>query len=98
MQANQGGSGGDLCMLLMDVYKKAALPVDKPNKSRLITLLRSFPGKEPTRKKFVSDIIQWSHTCGEYPAGDPELHHAIGCMFAQGDYIFDPLFTSVVAD
>jgi len=57
LKANQGGSGGDLCLYLMDVYHKAALPVDIRNKARLLYLLRAFPPGEPTIKRFVSEMI-----------------------------------------
>jgi len=57
LKANQGGSGGDLCLYLMDVYHKAALPVDIRNKARLLYLLREFPEDEPTIKRFVSEMI-----------------------------------------
>jgi len=57
LKANQGGSGGDLCIYLMDVYNKAALEVDVKNKARLLYLLRIFPPEEPTRKKFVGEMI-----------------------------------------
>lgn len=27
---------------------------------------------------------RWSSKFGEYPAGDPELHHVIGTLYAEG--------------
>lgn len=84
LKAGQGGSGGDLCIFLMEVYNKADLKPDVTNKARLLGLLRSFPPNEPTKKRFVGDMIGWSSKTGEFPAGDPELHHVAGSLYAEG--------------
>lgn len=57
LRAGQGGSGGDLCIMLLDVYKQAELKPDATSKGRLLTCLRLFDAEEPTRKKFVGEII-----------------------------------------
>lgn len=57
LKAEQGGSGGDLCLFLMDVYNKAELTPDVGNKARLLGLLRSFPPGEPTVKRFVGEMV-----------------------------------------
>jgi len=57
LKAGQGGSGGDLCMFLLDVYTKAELKPDVTSKARVLSLLRAFPAGEPTRKRFISDMI-----------------------------------------
>lgn len=57
LKAGQGGSGGDLCMFLMDVYGKAELKPDVTNKARVLGILRAFPAGEPTRKRFIGEII-----------------------------------------
>jgi hypothetical protein len=44
-------------MFLLDVYNKAELPSDAASKARLLALIRSFPAGEPTRKRFVNDMI-----------------------------------------
>ncbi len=41
----------------MDVYKHAGLKPDSGNKGKLLTLLRLFDSEEPTRKKFIGEII-----------------------------------------
>ncbi|OIW30076.1 DUF410-domain-containing protein [Coniochaeta ligniaria NRRL 30616] len=82
LKAGQGGSGGDLSVLLVDVYKQAALKPDSATKGKLLTLLRLFDSQEPTRKKFITELIAWSAKFGEYPAGDPELHHVVGTLYA----------------
>lgn len=57
LKAGQGGSAGDLCIMLVDVYKQAELKVDSTSKGRLLTCLRLFDSEEPTRKKFITDAI-----------------------------------------
>lgn len=83
LKAGQGGSGGDLTLLLVEVYKSAELKPDAGNKGRLLTLLRLFEAGEPTRKKFIGEMIGWSAKYGEYPAGEPELHHVAGTLYAE---------------
>lgn len=51
---------------------------------RLIQLLEAFPPEEPTRKRYISEIIHWSSKFGDIETGDPGLHHAIGALFAKG--------------
>lgn len=53
--------------------------------ARLVTILRAFPRGEPTKKKFVGEMMAWSGKVGEYPHGDPELHHVAGTLFAEGE-------------
>jgi golgi to ER traffic protein 4 len=57
LKAGQGGSGGDLCVLLVDTYKAAELKPDASNKGKLLTCLRLFEPGEPTRKKFITEMI-----------------------------------------
>lgn len=54
---------------------------------RLIELLREFPPEEPTRKRYINEIISWSSKFGGLERGDPDLHHAIGSAYAQGMFI-----------
>lgn len=84
LQAGQGGSGGDLCIFLLDVFNKGEVKPDASSKGKLLSLLRSFPKDEPTKKKFVGEMIGWSAKFGEYPAGDPEIHHVAGTLHAEG--------------
>jgi len=83
LKAGQGGSGGDLCLMMVDVYKQAELKPDSASKGRLLTCLRLFAPEEPTRKTFIGEMMGWSSKFGEYPAGDPELHHVAGSLFAE---------------
>ncbi len=57
LKAEQGGSGGDLGLFLMEVYNKAELKPDAGNKGKLLSLLRQFPSDEPSRKRFVQEVI-----------------------------------------
>ena len=57
LKAGQGGSGGDLCNMMVDVYKQAELKPDATSKGRLLTCLRLFDGQEPTRKTFINEIM-----------------------------------------
>lgn len=41
----------------MDIYNKAETKPDAASKGRLLTLLRSFPMNEPTKKRFVGEMI-----------------------------------------
>lgn len=84
LQAGQGGSGGDLCIFLVDVFNKSETKPDASSRGKLITLLRAFPPNEPTKKKFVAEMIAWSAKHGDYPAGDPEIHHVAGSAYAEG--------------
>ncbi|KAK5134923.1 hypothetical protein LTR08_006013 [Meristemomyces frigidus] len=89
LHAGEGGSGADLCTYLIEVYNKAELKPDVPNKARILGLLRAFPPNEPAKKKFVGGVVEWSTKFGEYPAGDPELHHVIGSLFAEEGEVYD---------
>jgi hypothetical protein len=66
------------------VYNKGEIKVDAESKGRLLTLLRAFPKDEPTKKKFVGEMIVWSSRFGDFPAGDPEIHHVAGALYAEG--------------
>ena len=57
LKAGQGGSGGDLGLFLIDVYRQAELRPDAANKGKLLVLLRLFDSEEPTRKTFIGEMI-----------------------------------------
>lgn len=84
LTAGQGGSGGDLSMMLLnDIYTRGEWHCDEANRNRLIEILRAFPREEPTRRRFVQEMISWSAKFGELERGDPELHHAAGSVYAE---------------
>ncbi|KAM5433390.1 hypothetical protein McanMca71_007447 [Microsporum canis] len=95
--AQQGvsASGGDLAiMLVLEVYNKAGWEVaddetGKERKQRLIELLQEFPPEEPTRKRYINEIISWSSKFGDLERGDPDLHHSIGSIYAQENEPYD---------
>ena len=37
---------------------------------------------------------RWSAKFGEYPAGDPEIHHVAGQLYAEGTFRFQPSYSS----
>lgn len=87
LRAGQGGSGGDLAItLLTDVYIKAQWPVNRENRDRILEVLKAFPQGEPTRKRFIQEVGNWTTKDGidgsNPERGDPELHHEIGLVFA----------------
>lgn len=51
-------------MFLMDVYNKAEVKPDAASKGRLLTLLRAFPPGEPTKKRFVGEVIGYVASLG----------------------------------
>lgn len=55
---------------------------------RLIELLREFPPDEPSRKRYISEMIGWSSKFGPLERGDPELHHAAGSVYAEGMFMY----------
>ena len=57
LKAGQGGSGGDLCLFMVEVYNKAEVKPDAATKARILSLMRSFPAGEPTRKRFIAEAI-----------------------------------------
>lgn len=69
---------------MLDVYNKAEVKPDAASKARVLSVLRAFPKSEPTKKKFVNEMVAWSAKFGEFPAGDPELHHVAGTLYADG--------------
>ncbi|EXJ75591.1 uncharacterized protein A1O5_00098 [Cladophialophora psammophila CBS 110553] len=90
LRADQGGSGGDLAlMLLNDVYVKGEYACDDENRKRLLEIFHAFPKEEPTRKRFVSEMVNWSGKFGDLERGDPEIHHQVGKVLAEEGEAYD---------
>jgi hypothetical protein len=89
LKAGQNSSGCDLCLMLVGVYKTGSLAPSATSRARLIQLISLIPPEEPGRKRFINEAIAWSSKHGEYPAGDPELHHFIGKLLAQEDDTYE---------
>ncbi|KAJ5545372.1 hypothetical protein N7535_006239 [Penicillium sp. DV-2018c] len=96
-QQGASASGGDLAiMLVLEVYNKAQWEISagddaegRARKKRLIELLREFPSDEPTRKRYIQEIIGWSAKFGPLERGDAELHHAVGSVYAEENEPYD---------
>ncbi|KAE8146416.1 DUF410 domain protein [Aspergillus avenaceus] len=97
-QQGASASGGDLAiMLVLEVYTKARWEIaggdgdteGRARKKRLIELLREFPSEEPTRKRFIQEMINWSGRFGPLERGDPDLHHAAGSVYAEDHEPYD---------
>ncbi|KAF4213214.1 hypothetical protein CNMCM8980_003002 [Aspergillus fumigatiaffinis] len=97
-QQGASASGGDLAIMLVDeVYTKAGWGITggdddaegRARKKRLIELLREFPSEEPTRKRFIQEMIGWSGRFGPVDRGDAELHHAAGSVYAEDNEPYD---------
>ncbi|KAF7714104.1 Uncharacterized protein PECH_000350 [Penicillium ucsense] len=97
-QQGASASGGDLAiMLVTDVYNKAEWEIrggdddaeGRARKKRLIEILREFPSDEPTRKRYIQEMIGWSGRHGPLERGDPELHHAAGSVYAEDNEPYD---------
>ncbi|KAE8306585.1 hypothetical protein BDV41DRAFT_585556 [Aspergillus transmontanensis] len=97
-QQGASASGGDLAiMLVIEVYTKAGWEITgndndtegRARKKRLIELLHEFPSEEPTRKRFIQEMIGWSGRFGPLERGDPELHHAAGSVYAEDHEPYD---------
>lgn len=54
----------------------------------MIQLLKEFPVEEPTRKRYINEIVQWSAEFGDFETGDPDIHHAVGSILATGGFFF----------
>lgn len=94
LRAGQGGSGGDLAITLMtDVYIKAQWPVNPENRTRILEILKAFSPNEPTRKRFIQEIGNWTTKAdieGANPErGDAVLHHEQGVLFANEGEAYD---------
>ncbi|KAL3479434.1 hypothetical protein BJX99DRAFT_255437 [Aspergillus californicus] len=97
-QQGAAASGGDLAiMLVVEVYVKAGWEImggdndaeGRARKKRLIEILREFPSEEPTRKRFIQEMIGWSGRFGIMERGDPDLHHAVGSVYAEDHEPYD---------
>ncbi|KAJ9612388.1 hypothetical protein H2200_003985 [Cladophialophora chaetospira] len=90
LRAEQGGSGGDLAlMLLNDVYVKGEYPCNEENKKKLLEIFHAFPSEEPIRKRFANEMVSWSSKFGDLERGDPDIHHAIGKVYAEEGEAYD---------
>jgi len=59
LRAGQGASAGDLCIALVDVYRAAEEPPSPQSRDRLLGCLRLFDPAEPTRRKYINEMVQY---------------------------------------
>ncbi|KAI5806629.1 hypothetical protein DFH27DRAFT_548941 [Peziza echinospora] len=85
LKAGQFSSGGDLCVLLIDVYHTAGVKPSPASKAKIFTLLSLISPEEQSRKKFIKEAVAWSSKLGDIPSGDPELQHFVGSLYAEED-------------
>lgn len=78
-------------MLLNDVYVKGEFACNDENKKKLLEILHAFPREEPTRKRFITEMVGWSSKFGDLERGDAEIHDQVGRVLADGMY---PLLSS----
>jgi golgi to ER traffic protein 4 len=76
--------------LINDVYIKGEFECTEENKKKLLEVFQAFPENEPTRKKFVTEMVGWSAKFGDNERGDPEIQHAVGKKFAEGVTVHSP--------
>ncbi|KAL0635759.1 hypothetical protein Q9L58_005292 [Maublancomyces gigas] len=89
LKAGQGGSGCDLCLLLLDVFKTSNAAPSSSTRAQIMQLVSLIRPEEPVRKRVINESIAWSSKHGEFPAGDSELHHFVGNLFAQEDNVYE---------
>ncbi|KAK9717840.1 hypothetical protein K7432_005934 [Basidiobolus ranarum] len=83
LKHGQSGSGSDLILYLLEVYKLDQVQVSDESKARLIELLQQVPSSDPGRKSLYFTAISWSAKFGDNPNGSPGLYHAIGAILAK---------------
>ena len=86
LQNGLGASGSDIAINLLEVYNAAHRKPDSTNRARIVQLLGIMDISEPNRTRVIHDAVEWSAKEGQVPYGDPELHHSIGVMLANGKY------------
>ncbi|KAH0614712.1 uncharacterized protein H6S33_000348 [Morchella sextelata] len=89
LKAGQGSSGCDLCLLMIEVFKTSNSSPTAELKAQVMQLIALINPEEPGRKRVINETIAWTSKHGEFPAGDPELHHFIGHLFAKEDNVYD---------
>ncbi|KTW27346.1 hypothetical protein T552_04155 [Pneumocystis carinii B80] len=85
----QFASGSDLALYIVKVYNLMELRPDTSSKTRLLDILYLYGSSEPTRKRFINEILAWSSKWGETSVGDADLHHNIGVLLAQEGNLFE---------
>lgn len=83
LEAGQGGSGADLALFLLEVFRMSERHCDGSSRALIMQLAGSYPQGDPLRRRFTSEAIRWS--CDDaHPLGDAELHHFFGSLYIKG--------------
>jgi hypothetical protein len=80
LKHKQTGSGADLALYLVEAYNSAGVAVDAESLGRIVDILDIFPPEESQRIPYIKASVAWTQKHGEFPGGDPELHHYIGSV------------------
>ncbi|CCH61378.1 hypothetical protein TBLA_0E03240 [Henningerozyma blattae CBS 6284] len=88
-KANQSGSGVDLTLYLLEVYKLAEIKVDDESVGRLIQILQVLPLTDPDLKDVATGMNNWSCNNGDSKFGDARLHDALGRALWNGNYVYE---------
>ncbi|TEB27088.1 cytoplasmic protein [Coprinellus micaceus] len=87
LKTGQPGSGVDLGGFMLDVYDTKGEKVTPESRGRLTQLIALTGAEGGWRQTLIQKSIAWSAKHGEYPTGDPELHHYVGeLLFKEGQY------------
>ena len=87
LDLNEQGSGCDLAVYLVDVYKQAGTPVDKESIDCLVRIIRKTTN-DFWRKKVVMAAVKWSTSAGE-PLGSVELRNAVADLYINEKDYYD---------
>eukprot|EP01134_Creolimax_fragrantissima_P006819 CFRG6819T1 len=83
----QYGSGCDLALLVVEVYRNTHTAVNAESRDRLLTIYPMIPATESLRSRFISHSLAWSIEEGSNSRGDPQLQHAFGIsMYKEKQY------------
>ncbi|KAI8823962.1 uncharacterized protein EV422DRAFT_301199 [Fimicolochytrium jonesii] len=92
LEHDQLGSAADLASRMLDVYDGEKLGVDDATRSRALDIFYDFPLRTEQCDQYVRNSLKWSAKFGEYPTGDPLMHHAIGSRYYKEKQYYDAEF------
>jgi len=78
LKVGEAGSGVDLAGFLLEVYDAKGELVTDESRGRLTQLIAMVGPAGAWRKTVIEKALAWTAKHGEWPAGDPDLHHYVG--------------------
>lgn len=81
LKHGQSGSGTDLALYFVETLVVSRTLVTGDVREHMEIFLKLIPPTEPGRKRFIQAAVSWSAKHGDYPTGDPQLHHFVGSMY-----------------